>query len=290
MGSRKLLQWILPKNLWGDRLYSLYIFYRGHRRFPEKRPIRFNDHLFRLKTNGGHYDPIIQFVTDKENAKLYIAATVGEKYVIDTYRILRHPKELDDFYPDRFPCVIKPTHGSGSIMVCTDPTAVLNREELHKWFNINLYQSKREQNCRYLKPKIIVEEFVSENGNTVPADHKIFCFHGVPRFIQVDSDRFSGLTRNFYDTSWNRILMTIKYPAGKREDKRPELLDEMLSVARKLSAPFPFVRVDLYATSTGIRVGELTFIPGGTRQALRPEEFETKWGAYLGELPEDPQT
>ena len=283
MKIKKILLRTLPKNRWGDRLYSRWLFYNNHRRFPENPPLRFNDHLFLQKTNGSHYDPLVQFVTDKEHVKKFVAATIGNKYIVKTYRILREPSEVESFVPDVIPCVIKPTQGSGPIIIYTDPSATLDKEMLRRWFKINLYLEKREQNYRYLVPKIIVEEFFSEDGITVPKDYKIFCFHGIPRFVQVDSNRFSGLTRNFYDTFWSRISMTVKYPAGEHEDMRPVLLDEMLELAHKLSAPFPFVRVDMYIAETEIRIGELTFLPGGTRQALRPEEEEFKWGAYFSE-------
>ena len=117
----------------------------------------------------------------------------------------------------------------------------------------------------------------------MPKDYKIFCFYGMPKFIQVDSGRFSKFTRNFYDLCWNRISMKIKYPTGEQEDEEPALLEEMLAIARKLSAPFSFVRVDLYATATEIRIGELTFTPGGIVQALRPDEAEFTVGSYLSD-------
>ena len=283
MATRKLLRHLLPKTLWGDRIFNLWLFYKGHGRFPEYPPVRFNDHLFALKSNGSHYDPLIQFVTDKEFAKLYFSVTAGRDYVIETYRILRTRSEIEDFVPDRLPCVIKPTHASGPILICTDPSVPLDRTKLYDWFGINRYILKREQNYRFLRPKIIVEEYFSEDGRTAPKDYKIFCFHGIPKFIQVDSGRFTEFTRSFYDLSWNRISMTIKYPAAKQEDAEPVLLEEMLGIARKLSAPFPFVRVDMYASETEIRIGELTFTPGGIVQALRPDETEFVVGSYLSD-------
>ena len=205
MSQKHLMRRFLPKNLWGDWLYERYKFRRKFGRYPEEIPVRFNDHLFALKTSGAGYDPLVQFVTDKEYAKLYIGAKIGEEYTIRTYKILRNRKELRNFSPDRFPCVLKPTHSSGLFKVCTDPYTPLDRETLAKWFDINHYERSREHNYRHLLPKVIVEEFFSEYGLSVPKDYKIFCFHSIPRFIQVDSDRVSAHTRNFYDTSWNRI-------------------------------------------------------------------------------------
>ena len=159
----------------------------------------------------------------------------------------------------------------------------LDRDRLGQWFRIRYYLRSREQNYRHLVPKIIVEEFFSEDGLTVPDDYKIFCFRGVPKLVQVDSDRFSGHTRNLYDTSWNRIPASLHYPNQKEDHPKPAMLDEMLHAARKLSAPFDFVRVDLYATPTEIRVGELTFVPGNVLERLEPPEAEFTLGAYFSD-------
>ena len=40
----------------------------------------------------------------------------------------------------------------------------------------NFYEDGRRQNYRYLRQKIIVEEFLSEDGRTPAMDYKIFCF------------------------------------------------------------------------------------------------------------------
>ena len=281
MGTRKLLRRFLPKNHWGDRIYGRYIFRRRLGRDPEFPPVKFNDHLFALKTSGACYDPLIQFVTDKEYAKLYIAATVGKEYVTETYRILRSKEDLKEFNLDRFPCILKPTHSSGQVLVCPDASTPLDRAGLEKWFEIDYYKSKREQNYRYLLPKILVEEFFFEDDQRVPKDYKFFCFRGVPRIIQVDTGRFSNQTQNYYDPSWGRIPVVALYPGTDEDDDKPILLDRMLELARQLSAPFPFVRVDMYATATEIRIGELTFVPWSGAQLLQPPEAEFDWGAYF---------
>jgi len=88
--------------------------------------------------------------------------------------------------------------------------------------------------------------------------------------IQVDSDRFNTHTRNFYDTNWNRLPITFGYPSKPEDDEVPARLDELLHVASQLSAPLDFVRVDLYASDTRIKAGELTFCPEGANKLLRP--------------------
>ena len=42
---------------------------------------------------------------------------------------------------------------------------------------------------------------------------------------------------------------------------KPDNLDEMLEVARKLSKAFKYVRVDLYEIDGNVKFGEMTFTP-----------------------------
>ena len=53
---------------------------------------------------------------------------------------------------------------------------------------------------------------------------------------------------------------------------RPACLDKMIAAARKLSKPFPEVRVDLYAVGGKAYFGELTFTSlGGMMDVYTPE-------------------
>lgn len=262
---------LLPQNAWGDREACRRRFVRRQGRRPNpNKPERLNDYLYRLKTDGTLLDPLCQFVTDKEFAKLYIAQAAGPDYPPETYRVLRNADDVEAFVPDRVPCVVKPTHLSGPVLFHTDPDEAIDRNLLRKWLATERYRSTREANYRYLQPKIIVEEFFSEDGATVPKDYKLFCFGGVPKMIQVDSGRAYRHTRNLYDTDWQRLPATWHYPESPEDDGRPEPLDEMLEVAARLSSRFAFVRVDLYAISSVVRVGELTLCPGSANEVMLP--------------------
>ena len=58
-------------------------------------------------------------------------------------------------------------------------------------------------------------------------------------------------------------------------------MNEMLDVCRKLSAPFQFVRVDLYVVDSHIYFGELTFTRGGN-EPFNPVESDYMLGKLLG--------
>lgn len=281
---RVALRWcrrLLPETMWADRLYALVEFLERHRRFPEKAPRRYSDHLFALRTGGALYDPLRQFVTDKEFVKLYVAATVGARYNVRTFRVLRTTDDVEASTLDRFPCVLKPTHGVDLIRICTHADDLPDLETLRQWLEFDYYDRSREQNYRYLRHKIIVEEFLTEDGRTPATDYKIYCFHGRPGFIQVESGRFAEYSRTLYDTDWRLMPVSMRVPRGSGEDARPPMLDRMLDLAARLSAPFDFIRVDLYATATDLRVGELTNCPGGARSRVTPPEAQFLLGRFF---------
>ena len=123
---------------------------------------------------------------------------------------------------------------------------------------------------------------MKDAGSEELTDYKFFCFHGEPKFVQVDSGRFTDHIRNFYTADWEFI--DVKY--GCKNDPncvipKPDKLDEMLILARKLSEGFLHVRVDFYVANGDIYFGELTFHHGGGVMRVEPYEYDELWGSYL---------
>ena len=80
MGRKSMMRRLMPRTLWGDSNLRAILVSEKARAIPRSHAKRFrNDFLFRLETSGLGYDPLVQFVTDKEHAKLYIAAISGRE-------------------------------------------------------------------------------------------------------------------------------------------------------------------------------------------------------------------
>lgn len=266
------LRHYLPFNETGDRLYHRLNFMRKHQRSPNGAML-WNDVWYRLKTSAEILQPLRVFVSDKEHVKQFVEEQLGDEYNVPTIAVLRSTAEVDafDFPAD---CCIKPTHASGQVIL-RQADEPIDRARIKRWFAINYYRHGRELNYRALKPKVIVESLIF--GGTNVEDFKIFCFHGQPRLIQVDIDRHANHTRKFFDVNWNEQDFSIIYPRSAAEFPRPASLEKMLAAARILSAPFSFVRIDLYSDGVQVLVGEITncsenaggwFVPrGAERQA-----------------------
>lgn len=278
----RFLRGVLPATRRGDAIYMWLHFLASHRRLPGTRESgRLNDLLYHVRVDGDLMDPLSQFVTDKVYAKWYVDATVGDRYTPKTLALLNHVDEVDGLRLTHFPCVVKPTHLSGEIFFCGEDDKALDRERMKRWFGMNLYWESREPNYRWLRPRVVVEEFFGAAGESVPDDYKVFCYRGEPRFIQVDNGRFATHTRNLYDSAWRRLPCNIQHSSREEDDARPEPLARMLEIASKLSAPFELMRVDLYVRGNEIRVGELTSCPGGGLELVYPAHSDATLGGLL---------
>jgi TupA-like ATPgrasp len=243
-----------------DRHYAFMKFRLKHGRSPDVSAPMLNDQLYKLKTNGELENPLRVFVTDKEFVKLFVKAMAGDEFNVPTIAVLRNPSEARSFvFPDR--CCIKPTHGSGQTIIRKHGEAI-DIDKIVSWFGYcHYYRKSRERNYLRLTPKIIVEQLAFDADNA--EDYKFYCFHGEPKFIQVNLDVHTNWTCKIYDRDWKDTGCSLGHPMSSRDVPRPANLDYMLALARILSRPFSFLRVDLYTNGESILVGELTNCPGG---------------------------
>jgi hypothetical protein len=131
-----------------------------------------------------------------------------------------------------------------------------------------------------LKRRILIEKYLSDSTGDLK-DYKFFCFHGEPRFIQVDGNRFTGHRRDIYDLDWNKLPVKFFYENLPQPVAKPEKLDDMLQICRKLSKEFAFVRIDLYFADGRIYFGELTYSPENGLKPFDPVRYDYIFGEYL---------
>ena len=267
----RIIKRLLPKNRFGDKIYALIDFIKAHHRFPKKQLI-FNDALYHIKTSDEILRPERCFTTDKEFVKLYIKSKVGDSFNIPTIAILKTKEEVLNFkFPKR--CVIKPTHSSGRVILRKNGEDI-NLNQITNWLSENYYDSSREANYKYLKPKIIVEEFVFDQDDA--DDIKLFCYNGKVKVIMWDFDRHSNHTRKIYDRNWNDLQCAHTISLSQKIKDKPENLHKMIAIAETLSSDFDFVRIDLYTNNSSLYCGEITHI-----DASAGASFNTKENEYL---------
>lgn len=252
-------------------------------------PVTFNEKIQWLKV----YDrnPLYPQLVDKYEVRNYISSKIGEDYLIPLIGVYNHVDEIDfGTLPDSF--VLKCTHDSGGVVICKDKESFdlhAAKEKLERHMAINYYWTKREWPYKDVTPKIVCEKYMVDESGLELKDYKIFCFHGVPKMIQVDFDRFQGHKRNLYTPEWQYIEASIEYPANPDKTvKKPRQLDKMLNLARVLSHGFPHVRVDFYSINDQLYFGELTLHHGSGIEKFEPSSLGVKMGTWIKIPPDSP--
>jgi hypothetical protein len=251
-------------------------------------------------------DPMLSLYADKFLVRNYVEKRVGKKYlntlisVSDSEGLLREISLPNNF-------ALKSNNGSGGIILVWDDAPAANtlpsknrnvwshhivqprnfevpkaQVIARKWLSTNYHFRPGqfpEWAYKDIKPMLLIEELMLDEGGNLPSDFKFFMIGGKCRFIQLDTQRFNGHCRDLYTESWEKINGSYNYPQSGISVPRPEHLDEMLIVAKALSDGLDFVRVDLYQTSQGVKFGELTNYPGGGIEKFFPESLDYELGA-----------
>jgi TupA-like ATPgrasp len=245
---------------------------------PVSRPRTLTHHLFLKMAHDRN--PLLTVTSDKLAVRGYVTERLGPGFLPGLYGVVDSPEALLDLeLPPRY--VVKATHGSGM-------TAVVLRDSVaerasvaaraRKWLALPYWRKNGEWGYRDIQPRLIIEEFLDDGGGSVPPDWKWLCFGGRAALVQVDFDRFTGHTRNFYDPDGRPVVLRMYYPQGP-EIPVPTCFPRMRTVAEQLAAGFDFVRVDLYALGDRIVVGELTHYPTGGNKSFDPPEWDARLGA-----------
>ena len=284
---RKTLRMLRP--LFSDQSYiKAYYYCKMGRRLNLKAPETFNEKLQWLKFNDRH--PEYSMMVDKWAVKDYVAKKIGAQYVVPTLAVYDAVEEIDfDSLPQQF--VLKCTHDSGGVVICKDKEALDRNAAIVKLKNgwgKNYYRYSMEYPYKDVQPRIIAEQFLSDNGAEL-ADYKVHCFNGEPRLILVCKDRHaaSGLTEDFFTAEWKHLgVRRPEHPNAKQPIEKPEELDRLLELSRELANGIPFVRVDFYISQHKIYFGELTFFPASGMTPFVPESFARLFGSWL-QLPSE---
>jgi len=243
-------------------------------------PTTFSEKLQWLKLHD-HNPDYIKMV-DKVEAKKYVASIIGEEFIIPTIGVYNTVEEINfDELPNQF--VLKCTHDSNGMVICKDKkTFDIDRakEKLKKGLGQSYYCLNREWPYKNVKPRIIAEQFMSEDEQKAELkDYKWFCFNGEPEYLFIATDRFTNGEQtkfDFYDSSFNHLPIINGHPNASVEIKKPESFEHMKEIAARLSQNIPHVRVDLYDIKGKIYFGELTFYHWSGFMPFDPHEWDVK--------------
>jgi len=259
---------------YADELKSWYELWSG-KPLDLENPQTFNEKIQWLKL----YDstPLKTRLADKHLVRDWVRERVGEKYLIPLLGTWDKFDDIDfDRLPDKF--VLKANHGCGWNIIVKDKSSLdkaAAKREFSKWLNTNFaFINGLELHYKDISPKIIAEEIIENEGMDL-YDYKIWCFNGEPELIMLLAERQVGLKMAFYDLAWNLLPFTYTYPQYKKLVTKPDNLDEMIHIAKKLCRDYIHVRVDLYRLDDGsLKFGEMTFTTASGQCMWNPPEYD----------------
>ncbi len=220
-------------------------------------------------------------MADKYAVRKEVERLVGAEYLIPLLGCWENPEDIDfEILP--VPYVLKTNNGCGTYIFIHDRSQIDCQSiisNLKKSLAFPYPELSGQLHYSQIKPCVIAEKLITQSGKRSLTDYKIHCVNGIPQIVFVFSDRDEVSHYEFnvapYTTQWQLvpqntspedILDKAPVAAGK-----PENFEEMLEVARKLSAGDEYVRVDLYNVDGKIYFGEMTYTPDvGYHKAFKP--------------------
>ena len=210
-------------------------------------------------------------LTDKVAVRDYVKERRLEYILNDLYAVYDNVPDEETFFknlPNAFVAKTNNSGGGSAILVrnkdVCDKRKIL--KELADYFHDDYGARTGQPHYSKIKPKILVERLLlnEKNPQESLADYKFFCFNGEPKYVNVIGNRdlfcHSFLMDQVFDLNWSRVVFDEKDRTVDVEC--PRSFKEMVDIAKVLSVPFPFVRVDLYEVKGKPVFGELTFTPG----------------------------
>ena len=274
---------LIPEKTYLKLLFRLNVGYKLNLKKPET----FNEKLQWLKL----YDrkPDYTSLVDKYEVKNVVSKIIGEEHIVPTLGVWNNVEEIDwSILPNQF--VLKTTHGSGGrgVVICNNKEC-FNIKDAKEKLSKSLSQSDtyahyREWPYKNIKRRIIAEKLLVEALNSsFLKDYKFFCFNGKVRFFKVDYGRFTEHHANYYNTRGKLLPFGEAdfMPDNNQKIELPNNLEEMISIASKISKGHSFLRVDLYNVNGFIYFGEATFYPASGMGKFSPNYVDYEIGKLL---------
>ena len=221
-------------------------------------------------------------LSDKVAVREWVGNRIGYEYLIPLIGTWDSVDEIDfEKLPESF--VLKTNNASATNIIVPDKSMVSFeklKRTLQDWLKIEFGWYLFEFQYLYIPPKIIAEKYMKDSDHFELQDYKFLCFDGSPRFVWVDSDRYSSHKRATFDLDWNLQDWSFgSYPRPVELPEKPVCFDEIVELVRRLAEGFSHVRVDMYVISGRPYFGEMTFTSGGGFEPVFPSEMDAKLGA-----------
>ena len=210
-------------------------------------------------------------MADKIAVREYVEKCGFSQYLTKLYGVWDSANDIEfDMLPHSF--VIKTNHASATNVLVKDKNyADIDeiKRKLNEWLNIDYGYQICEPHYSRIKPRILAEEYLVDDCGSDKSltDYKWYFFNGVPKFIQVMTDRIPNTHQikvMVFDVDWqpHPEFCSSFHLQADQSMPRPASFMMMMEVAKTLAKGYPFVRIDFYEIKGNPVFGEMTFTPG----------------------------
>lgn len=264
-------------------VYFLKVYYRlaMGRNLNINSPKRFTEKIQKLKLLNKGQEFSIK--VDKYQVRQQIEEKLDTSYLIPLLGVWDDFKEIEfEKLPNQF--VLKTTHDSGTVIICTDKSK-FNKEiadtKLTKALKRNYFFRSREYPYRYAVPRIIAEQYMFDETQKELDDYKFFCFDGEPKFVEITTGKGKDKQRGYYDLNLFPMPFTLGNASNNLITEDLNFIPEMAKIAKTLSLGLKHVRIDLYNINNQIYFGEYTFHHSGGLFEVKPDTWDEKIGDWI---------
>lgn len=243
--------------------------------------------------NISRYSEVIQYIKlniDQEYIYNFSDKLMVRKYIknIDLGFIL--PKiykvfsKNDDIDISNLPnnSVLKMSSGWNQNIIINQKSKNTNSVKIYKliekWkkYQFGIYTGE----LQYINNKnyIFCEEYLGDKILEV----KFYCIYGKALFYEIDSNRYSNHTRNFFSIHNNQLDISF----GIKQKQKCNAIDFdtlnlLLDYSERISKQFVHVRVDFNLVNNFIYFSELTFTPSAGYKEFTPLNFDLNFSKII---------
>jgi len=258
--------------------------YITHHKLDWKGLNRYTEKLQYLRLYVYPKNDLVSKCAGRVGVREYVKEQGFDELLIKTYGVFDRFEDIDfSKLPNQF--VLKCSHGCAMNYICYDKSQINYeglKKKFNKWLKTNYGKKTLELHYSKIKPQIIIEELMLENGK-LPTEYKIHVFNGKARNLYVVTSRGVDIRYNNYYIDWTPFDGS-QFNGWKKTDyplKKPSNFEKMVEVAEKLASKFPFVRVDLYNINGKIYFSEMTFTPAKGTLILDDDKCDFEMGKWL---------
>ena len=228
---------------------------------------------------------LLSTCTDKYAVREYIASKGYADTLNELYGVYDNVDDIDfEKLPNQF--VMKMNNASGRNYICKNKSECNwseVKDQFARWLKDHDYAWwTGEWQYQYIEPKIVVEKYLEDLGDTSLIDYKMQVCHGkvIDFFVcynrdnslTVDGDR--DVCYDCYDVNWTRTEeISAHWHRHRKMISMPKNLEQMKKMAEDCCQGMTYCRFDVYETNGKIVFGEMTFTPHGNVLNFYTDEY-----------------